>query len=346
MQEKDFIELNGKKVSLYTIRNKNGMSIDITNYGARIVSIIAPDRDGNFDNIVLGFDTLEEYFAPEGEYFGATCGRVANRIKNGKFIIDVDELNLAINDAPNTLHGGVEGFHRQVWEVVWVYEHSVAMRYFSKDGEEGFPGNLNVTVIYFLAGDNSLEINYHATTDEATVVNLCNHTYFALQGAGNGTVHHQILQLNADFHTVADEHACPTGEILAVDGTVYDFRTPTVIQTRINAPEFARFGGIDNNWAIRNTQPTNIANAGYLFDKQTGRKIEITTSQPGIQVYTANGIKGMRGKDNKIYDRHGAICLETQGFPAAVNFAHFPSTMLLDALTYNQISEYKFSVEK
>ncbi|MDR2825146.1 MAG: galactose mutarotase, partial [Prevotellaceae bacterium] len=341
MQQQDFIEVEGKKISLYTIVNANGMSIDITNYGAKIVSLMTPDRNGNFDNVVLGFDTIDEYLTQE-PFFGAICGRFANRIKNGKFAIDGQEFHLPINNGSNSLHGGIKGFNAQIWNVVRIAENELALNYLSKDGEEGFPGNLNVVVTYSLSDDNALKIHYEATTDKPTVINLCNHSYFALQGAGNGSARNQILQLNADFHTVMDNETCPNGEIAAVDGTTYDFRTPVAIETRIDLPEFARFGGLDNNWIIRKNQQGDLASAGYLLDNQTGRKLEVFTTQPGIQIYSGNWIENSSGK---MYERHGAICLEAQGFPASANFAHFPSPLLRPNGKYDEWCIYKFSIE-
>jgi len=343
MQNKDFLEIYGKKISLYTIVNSCGISVDITNFGAKIVSIEVPDRDGNFDDVVLGFDTFEQYQAKE-EYFGAICGRFANRIRNGEFTLDGKTYHLAKNNASNTLHGGIKGFHKQIWDVLSQKENSLVLHYFSKDGEEGFPANLDVTVTYCLTDENELKIHYEATADNPTVISLCNHSYFALQGAGKGDICRQILQLNADFHTVLDDNACPTGEIAEVEGTEYDFRTPTEIQTRINKPQFKRFGGLDNNWIIRKNQNKELALAGYVIDNQTGRKLEVFTTQPGIQVYTSNGMDGIVGKNSKIYQKHGAICLETQGFPASPNFCHFPSPVLRPNEKYDEWCIYKFSV--
>jgi aldose 1-epimerase len=345
MENKDFIEIGGKRVSLYTLVNGNGMSADITNYGAKILSVAVPDKHGNYDDVVLGFDTFDEYLTQE-EYFGAICGRFANRIKGGKFTLDNKEYLLEKNNAGNALHGGIEGFNTQIWDVVSVKENELALHYLSKDGEEGYPGNLNVNVTYSLSDDNELKIHYESSTDKPTVVGLCNHSYFALQGAGNGTVRNQTLQLNADFHTVLDNDTCPTGEIAAVEGTVYDFRKPTVIEERIDKPEFARFRGLDNNWVIRKNQAGELALAGYVLDNETGRKLEVLTTQPGIQVYTGNWIEKLSGKNGKMQDAHYAVCLEAQGFPASPNFSHFPSPVLCPNEKYDEWCIYRFSVVK
>ena len=345
MTEKDFIEIDGKKVSIYTLANAKGMSVDITNYGAKVLSIMAPDRNGAFDDVVLGFDTFDEYVKQE-PFFGAICGRAANRTKNGKFTLDGVEYHLPVNNGPNSLHGGIKGFNVQIWDVQSIETQKLTLHYRSKDGEEGYPGNLDVTVTYELSNNNELKIHYEATTDKPTIIGLCNHSYFALQGAGNGAAIHQILQLNADFHTVMDDDTCPTGEIRPVDGTIYDFRQPTEIATRINEPEYQRFRGLDNNWIIRKEQSRALACAGYLLDNKTGRKLEVFTTQPGIQVYTGNWIETLKGKNGKMHEVHGAVCLEAQGFPASANFAHFPSPVLRPDGKYDEWCIYKFSTVK
>jgi len=344
MKNNDFIEIDSKRVSLYTLVNSKGMSVDVTNYGAKIISIVAPDKNGKFEDVVLGFDTFEEYLKQE-EYFGAICGRFANRIKGGHFTIDGKEYRLAINNGPNALHGGPDGFNTQVWDVVAVKENEIVLHYLSKDGEEGYPGNLDVTVTYTLGEDNDLKIHYEATTDKPTVIGLCNHSYFNISGKP-GSVRTQVLQLNADFHTALDQDTCPTGEICAVEGTVYDFRQPTVLAERIDKPEFARFRGLDNNWVIRKNQAGELALAGYLLDKESGRKLEVLTTQPGIQVYTGNWIEELKGKNGAMHNVQYAVCLEAQGFPASPNFSHFPSPVLRPGEKYDETCIYRFSVEK
>ncbi|MDR2854274.1 MAG: galactose mutarotase [Prevotellaceae bacterium] len=344
MENKDFIEIEGKRVSFYTLVNGKGMSADITNYGAKIISIVVPDKHGNYGDVVLGFETFKEYLTQE-EYFGAICGRFANRIKGGNFTLDGTTYHLAVNNGPNALHGGVDGFNTQIWDVVSVKENELVLHYFAKDGEEGYPANVHVTVTYALTDDNELKIHYEATSDKPTVIGLCNHSYFNLNG-GKGNVRNQVLQLNADFHTVLDADTCPTGEIAAVEGTVYDFRTPVVIEERIDTPEFARFRGLDNNWVIRKNQAGELALAGYVYDPETGRKLEVLTTQPGIQVYTGNWIDPLQGKNGVKHDVHYAVCLEAQGFPASPNFSHFPSPVLRPDGKYDEWCIYKFSVEK
>ena len=338
------IELNGKPVSLYTLFNKNGMSVDITNYGAKILRLMVPDKNGKFDDVVLAFDTLDEVIEKE-IYFGAVCGRFANRIKDGKFSIDGVEYTLPINNGTNSLHGGVHGYNEKVWTVKSVSQQELVLELFSPDGEEGYPGNLTITCTYILSDDNAIKMHYEATTDKATVIGLTNHSYFNLKGAGNGTVKDHIMQLNADFYTVLDESFAPSGEIRPVTGTAFDFRKPTLITDRIDAEEFVPGWGIDNNWCIRKEQQGDCVSAGYVYEPTSGRKMEVITTQPGVQVYTANWVDKVTGKEGKLYDRQDSICLETQGFPNSPNIAHFPSSLLRPGQKYDEWCIYKFSVE-
>ncbi len=337
------IELNGKVVSLYTLFNKNGMSVDITNYGGKIIRLISPDKNGKFDDLVLAFDTLEEVIEKE-IYFGAICGRFANRIKNGKFTIDGVEYNLPINNGPNSLHGGVHGYNEKVWTVKSVNQQELVLTLLSPDGEEGYPGNLDITATYILTDDNELKLHYEATTDKATVVGLTQHSYFNLKGAGNGTVHDHILQINADYHTVKDETDSPTGEILPVENTPYDFRTPVLVGDRINDPVYAPGRGIDDNWCLRKSQLGECTLAGSIYEPISGRKMEVFTTQPGLQIYTANWVESQIAKDGKTYQEQHSICLETQGFPNSPNISHFPSPLLIPEGKYDEWCIYKFSV--
>ncbi len=338
------IELDGKPVSLYTLFNKNGMSVDITNYGAKIVRLYAPDKNGRFDDVVLGFDTFEEMIEKE-IYFGAVCGRFANRIKDGKFSIDGVEYTLPINNGTNSLHGGVHGFNEKVWTVKSASETELVLELFSPDGDEGYPGNLTVTVTYSLTDDNEVKIHYEATTDKATVIGLTNHSYFNLKGAGNGTIKNHVLQINADFYTVLDESFALTGEIRPVVGTPFDFRQPTVVGERIDDEVYAPGWGIDNNWCLRKEQAGDCVLAGMVYEPVSGRKMEVLTTQPGMQVYTGNWIDKVAGKGGKIYDRQDAICLETQGFPNSPNIPFFPSPVLRPGQKYDEWCVYKFSAE-
>jgi aldose 1-epimerase len=337
-------ELNGKSVSLYTLFNKNGMSVDITNYGAKILRLMVADKNGKFDDVVLAFDTLDEVIEKE-IYFGAICGRFANRIKDGKFSIDGVEYTLPINNGTNSLHGGVHGYNEKVWTVKSVSQQELVLELLSPDGEEGYPGNLTITATYMLSDENEVKIHYEASTDKPTVIGLTNHSYFNLKGAGNGTVRDHILQINSDFHTILDESASPTGEIRPVEGTPFDFRQPTLIEERIDHEAFVPGWGIDNNWCLRKEQQGDCVLAGSVYEPVSGRKLEVLTTQPGMQVYTANWVQNVVGKEGKIYDRQDAICLETQGFPNSPNVAHFPSPVLRPEGKYDEWCVYKFSVE-
>ncbi|MDD4991280.1 MAG: galactose mutarotase [Paludibacter sp.] len=338
------IELNGKPVSLYTLFNKNGMSVDITNYGAKIIRLIVADKNGKFDDVVLAFDTLEEVIEKE-IYYGAVCGRFANRIKDGKFSIDGVEYTLPINNGTNSLHGGVHGYNEKVWTVKSVSQQELVLELFSPDGEEGYPGNLTITCTYILSDDNEIKMHYEATTDKPTIIGLTNHSYFNLKGAGNGTIKDHQLQINADFYTVLDESFALTGEIRPVAGTPFDFRQPTVIGERIDDEAYVPGWGIDNNWCLRKEQAGDCVLAGTVYEPTTGRKMEVLTTQPGMQIYTGNWIENQVGKEGKIYDRQDAICLETQGFPNSPNIPFFPSPLLRPGQKYDEWCVYKFSAE-
>jgi len=338
------IELDGKPVSLYTLFNKKGMSVDITNYGAKILRLIVADKNGKFDDVVLGFDTLEEVMEKE-IYFGAICGRFANRIKNGKFTLNGEKYQLPVNNGTNSLHGGIHGYNEKVWTVKTVTQQELVLTLFSPDGEEGYPGNLSITATYFLSDENELKIHYEATTDETTIIGLTNHSYFNLKGAGNGTIRNHRLQVNADFYTVLDESFALTGEIRPVEGTPFDFRTPVTVDERVDDAAFVPGWGLDNNWCIRKHHAGELALAGIVYEPESGRKMEVLTTQPGLQVYSGNWIENVTGKEGKKYDRQDAICLETQGFPNSPNIAHFPSPVLRPEGKYDEWCVYKFSAE-
>jgi len=343
--EKDLQKIvDGKPVSLYTLFNKKGMSVDISNFGAKVIRLLVPDKSGIFDDVVLGFDTLDEYLVKE-EYFGAVCGRVANRIKDGKFTLDGVDYQLPVNNSSNHLHGGVKGFNKQVWDIKSISEQKIVLNYISKDGEEGYPGILNVTVTYELSDENELKLHYEATTSKPTIVGFCHHSYFNLKGAGNGTVYDHVLQINADFYTILDESGAPTGEIRSVENTPFDFREPTLVGDRIDDKEYAPGRGLDNNWTIRKHQVGELVLAGSVYEPESGRKMEVLTTQPGLQVYSGNWIENQIGKDGKTYDFQTAICLEAQGFPNAPNVAHFPSAVVRPNRKYDEWCIYKFSVE-
>lgn len=338
------LTIDGKSVKTYILKNKNGMSAEVTNYGTKITRLMVPDRNGKLEDVVLGFDTLQENVDKE-PYFGATCGRYANRIKDGKFTLDGVEYTLAQNNGGNALHGGIKGFNAHVWEVIELSDNEICMNLKSPDGEEGYPGTLDCCVTYTITDDNELKIRYEAETDKPTVIGLTNHSYFNLKGAGNGTVHDHVLQINADFHTILDESSAPTGELRPVDNSPFDFRKPTKVGSVVDAPEYAPGRGIDNNWAIRKHQPGELALAATLYDPSSGRKMDVLTTQPGVQIYTANWVEKQTGKYGKTYAEQESICLETQNFPNSPNVAHFPGSVLRPGERYEEYCIYRFSAE-
>ena len=341
---------DNKDVYLFTLENKNGMKATITNYGGILTSLYAPDTNGNFGDVVLGFDSLSgytsDYYVKNCPYFGALIGRYGNRIAKVEFKLDGKTYKLPINNGPNTLHGGIKGFDKVVWNADTMLTDegpAVKLTYLSKDGEEGFPGNLNVTVIYTLTNNNELKIHYTATTDKPTVVNLTHHSYFNLSGQGNGNILNEKLMLNADKYTPVNSELIPTGEIKDVAGTPFDFRKPEAIGARINE---IQGGGYDHNFVL-NDQNTGIRLAAKVYDPASKREMEVLTDEPGVQFYTGNFLDGsLTGKGGKKYDKHFAFCLETQHYPDSPNEPKFPSTVLNPGNTYSTTTIYKFTVKK
>ena len=337
---------DGQEVHLYTLTNSNGMQVAITNYGARIVSILAPDRNGKMADVVLGFDNLPDYMK-YNTYFGALVGRYANRIGGAKFTLDGKLYHLPVNNGPNSLHGGIKGFDKRFWaaEEIQGEEPSLAMTYSSKDGEEGYPGNLQAKVVYTLTKDNSLKIDYSATTDKDTVINLTNHSYFNLAGEGNGDVLKQVLMINSGKITPADSTQIPTGKIMDVAGTPFDFRKPTPIGARINADnQQLKIGkGYDINYILDRKGP-GLEVAARAYDPESGRELEVYTTEPGIQFYSGNFLDGsVHGKRGKAYGSRSAFCLETQHYPDSPNHANFPTTELKPGQTFHEVTVFKFS---
>lgn len=341
---------DGLQIDLYTLTNDNGVEAKIINYGATIVSLTAPDKDGNMGDIVTGYKTLDEYINGTS-YFGGIVGRFGNRIDQGKFILDGVEYTLVKNDGPNHLHGGNFGFNKVVWKAEPVQTEQgpgLNLTYLSKDGEEGYPGNLNVTVTYTLTNDNALKIDYKATTDKATIINLTQHSYFNLAGSGNGDILDHLLQINADKFTPVNETLIPTGELRSVEGTPMDFRQPTEIGARINDDyeQLPKGNGYDHNW-ILNEWDGSLKLAATLHDSKTGRFMEVLTTEPGIQFYSGNFLDGSaKGKSGEVYKYRSALCLETQHFPDSPNEPDFPSVVLNPGEEYTQTTVYKFSVRK
>lgn len=335
----------GIAVDLYTLTNEKGMVAKITNYGGIIVSLTAPDKDGQLDDVVLGFDTIGEY-EEKSPYFGCITGRYANRIAKGTFVLDgVTYDQLAINNGPNALHGGIKGFDKQVWAAA-IAGDSLVLHTISADGEEGYPGKLDVTVTYTLT-DDSLRIDYAATTDKPTLCNLTNHSYFNLAGHAAGTdalLAHQMMINGDGFTPIADGGAIPTGELRPVAGSPMDFKTPTPIGDRIDAEdEQIQFGaGYDHNWVLNKDNEDELSLAARTIDPKSGRVMETWTTEPGVQFYSANYLDGFTGKSGAVYPRRSAFCLETQHYPDSPNQPNFPTTVLRPGEKYQSTTIYKF----
>ena len=348
VQKQAFGTREGRPINLYTLTNAHGVEIRAMNYGGIITSIRVPDRTGEMADIVLGHETLEGYI-PNPPYLGAVVGRYANRIANGTFTLDGKTYTLPKNDGPNTLHGGVQ---RTFDKVVWDDEelkgkNGVAFSYLSKDGEEGFPGNLKIKVTYTLSDANELVINYEATTDKPTVLNVSQHSYFNLAGEGTGDILGHEVTLNADRFTPVDKNLIPTGELRPVKGTPLDFTTPTKIGARIddNYEQLVLAHGYDHNFVI-NRKGAGMALAARVYEPTSGRALEVSTDQPGVQFYSGNFLDGtVTGKQGHVYKRRYGFCLETQHFPDSPNHPKFPSTTLRPGETFRSKTVWKFSTK-
>ncbi len=336
----------GVAVDIYTLTGKGGVTIKVMTYGALVTHLLVPDKSGNPADVVLGFDSLDGYLAGH-PYFGATTGRVANRIAKGRFTVDGKEYTVATNNGPNHLHGGVIGLDKRVWkaqEVAGSADPAVKFTYRSPDGEEGYPGNIDLEVTYTLTAKNELRIDYSARTDKATPINLTNHSYFNLAGAGSGTILDHELTIAADSYTPVDETSIPTGKIEPVNGTVMDFTRPTAVGARIDQLK-GDPGGYDHNYVLKN-QGGKLALAAKLRDPKSGRTLEVHTTEPGIQLYTGNYLDGtVTGKGGKVYGKRAALCLETQHYPDSVNRPNFPSTILRPGETYKTTTVFAFSAQ-
>lgn len=341
-------EVKGDSTDLYVLKNANGMEVTLTNYGARIVSVMVPDREGNLQDVVLGFDTIDDYVNTDNN-FGATIGRYGNRIANGKITVDGVEYQLPQNNFGHTLHGGPEGYDRQVFDAVQPDSQSVVFTYLSEDGEAGFPGNLNVKVTMTLTDDNAIDLQYEAETDKETVVNLTNHSYFNLSGDGNNTILDHLLMINADQFTPVDDTFMTTGEILPVEGTPMDFRVPTAVGERIDQYEYDQLkngDGYDHNWVL-NTNGDISQVAATVYSPATGIQLEVYTDEPGVQVYAGNFLDGtLTGKNGAVHTKRTAICLETQKYPDSPNKADWPSPYLKPGEKYTSRCIYKFTVQQ
>ncbi|MGB6832095.1 MAG: aldose epimerase family protein [Candidatus Acidiferrum sp.] len=337
---------DGTEIESYTLYNSRGASAKVITYGATLTELHVPDKNGKMGDVVLGFDNLEGYASGPHPYFGATIGRYGNRIAKGKFTLDGKEYQLAINNAPNSLHGGPTGFDKRVWKAEELKEPAgaaVRFTYLSKDGEENYPGNLKVSVTYTLTNTDELKLQYAAETDKDTVLNLTNHSYFNLSGTGEGNILKYILYINADKYTPVDSTLIPTGKIESVVGTPLDFLKPTAIGARIG--ELKEIGGYDHNFVL-NGKAGTLRVAAKVVDPDSGREIEVLTTQPGVQFYSAIGLNGsLKGKGGVGYEKYGAICLETQHFPDSPNHPSFPSTELKPGEHFHSETIYKFTAK-
>jgi aldose 1-epimerase len=340
---------DGRTVDIYTLRNSKGAEACILTYGGIVQKLTMPDKNGKFADVVLGFDNLQDYIN-KSPYFGALIGRFGNRIGGGEFTLDGHTYTLPKNDHGNTLHGGLKGFDKVLWTArpsVGVHGPQLTLAYVSKDGEEGFPGNLEVTAIYTLTENNELKLEFTARTDKPTVINLTHHSYFNLSGQGSGSILDDLVYINSDEITAVNSQLIPTGQFENVTGTPFDFRTPTAIGARINDPnQELQYGpGYDFNWVI-NKPSGQLGLMARVTDPNSGRVLEVWSDQPGLQFYTGNFLDGtLVGKDGKVYTRRSAFTLEPQDYPDAPNQPNFPSCVLRPGQTYHNTIEYKFSVE-
>jgi len=348
VQQKDFGTRDGRSIILYTLTNSHGVEVRAMNYGGIILSLRVPDRKGQLADIVLGHEKAEGYM-PNPPYLGAIVGRYANRIANGTFTLDGKTYTLPKNDGPNTLHGGLtRTFDKVVWDGEALKgKNAVAFSYLSKDGEEGFPGNLKVTVTYTLTDSNELVIDYAATTDKATPINVSQHSYFNLKGEGNGDILDHEIMLNADRFTPVDKNLIPTGELRAVKGTPFDFTTSTRIGARIEDPyeQMVLGHGYDHNFVL-NRKGAGLSLAARVYEPTTGRVLEVSTTQPAVQFYTGNFLDGsVTGKEGHVYKRRYGFCLETQHYPDSPNHPDFPSAILKPGEKFHQATVFKFSAK-
>ena len=341
------MEVDGKKTDLYTLRNKNNMEVCVTNFGGRIVSVMVPDKDGQMRDVVLGFDSIQDYVSKPSD-FGASIGRYANRINQGRFTLDGTEYQLPQNNYGHCLHGGPQGFQYRVFDAVQPNPQELELTYMAEDGEEGFPGNITCKVLMKLTDDNAIDIRYEAETDKPTIVNMTNHSYFNLDGdAARNEAH--LLTIDADYYTPVDSTFMTTGEIAPVEGTPMDFRTPTPVGARINDYDFVQLkngNGYDHNWVL-NTKGDITSKCATLESPLTGIVLDVYTNEPGIQVYAGNFLDGsLTGKKGITYNQRASVCLETQKYPDTPNKPEWPSAVLRPGEKYMSQCIFKFSVNK
>ncbi|MFT3830977.1 MAG: aldose epimerase family protein [Opitutaceae bacterium] len=345
---KPFGTVDGQPVQLFTLRNDKGAEATITNYGGIVVTLLVPDKAGKNVDVVMGYDNVDAYVA-KTPYFGALIGRFGNRIGKGQFTLDGQTYQLPLNDGANTLHGGTKGFDKVVWQGKPVESKQGAalqLTYRSKDGEQGYPGNLDVVATYTLTNDNALRVDFSAKTDKPTVVNLTHHSYFNL--SGGGTILDHLLTINADKTTPVDKGLIPTGEIVSVAGTPFDFRKPTAIGARIDDPDTVlQYGpGYDHNWVVNQKKPGQLCQHAFVQSPVTGITMEVLSTEPAVQFYAGNFLDGtIAGKHGQVYQKRSGFCLEPQHFPDSPNHANFPSTVLRPGETYTNTIIYKFSTK-
>ncbi|MCC2599169.1 aldose epimerase family protein [Sphingobacterium sp. FBM7-1] len=339
-------KIDGKKTHLFILRNRTGMQVAFTDYGARIVSILVPDKAGNLRDVLLGFNSIHDYLQADEQYHGATIGRFANRIAHGSFQLDGEKYTLQQNNGRNSLHGGATGFHTKVWDRRTSFKNKIDFCYISPDGEEGFPGNLKVTVTYELTENNEISIKYLAETDKKTVINLTNHAYFNLDGEGHGDVLDHILHIPADHFLPIDEHQIPIDQPVPVEGTLFDFRSPKRLSTDITKDDEQLRRGNGYDHTLVNNQPFSKI-AASAFSPHSGIRLEVLTTEPGIQLYTGNFLSGKDiGKSGRPYPSRSAFCFETQHYPNSPNNPHFPSVVLEPGDRWESETIYRFCIKK
>ena len=342
--------VQGKETDLYTLTNAQGMEVSITNYGGSLVSIMVPDRDGNMANVIQGHDCIQDCLSSPEPFLSTLVGRYGNRICRGKFTMNNKEYSLSINNGPNHLHGGPTGCHARVWDAEQLNDQELVLRYTFAYYEEGFPGEVSMTVKYSLTNDNELVIDYRGTTNKKTVVNMTSHGFFSLTGIANPTPSQldTILTINADFYVPIDENSIPTGEIRKVEGTPFDFRTPKPVGRDIAADDeqIKNGTGYDHCYVLNKREPGELTLAASMVEPSTGRTMECWTTEPGVQFYSDNWADGYKGQHGATFGKHSGLCFEAQHFPDSPNRAHFPSTQLKPGEIYVQKTVYKFGVEK
>lgn len=342
--------INGKQTDLYILKNKQGNEVAITNYGGALVAIMVPDRNGNLANVVQGHDNIQDVINSPEPYLSTLIGRYGNRIKEGKFTLHGKEYQLAINNGPNALHGGPTGFHARVWNAIQMNEQTLVLNYVSAYGEEGFSGELKTTVVYTFNNDNELVIDYLATTNKQTIINLTNHGFFSLAGIADPTptIDNLICEINADFFIPIDNTSIPTGEILKVERTPFDFRTPKPVGQDIDADDeqIKNGSGYDHCFVLNKKEPGELSFAAKITEPVSGRTMEVYTTEPGVQLYTDNWATGYKGQNGATFPRRSGICFEAQHFPDSPNRPYFPPVVLKPGEQYKQKTIYKFGVER